>query len=265
MRENAVKNLWRDSRPAYGGWLWIPDAYAAETVAHVGFDYVCVDMQHGLIDYAGAVAMFRAIATTDSVPFVRVPWNEPGIIGKVLDAGAYGVIIPMVNTREEAEAAVAACRYAPAGRRSYGANRVIFDAGPDYFAHADEQVACIPMIETAAAIANLDDILSVPGIDAVYVGPADLSITLGLQPRMDNDAAVADGAFADASAKIVEACRRHGVVPGIHASAALAARRTTDGYRMITISHDATALARASAEDLQAVRDLRKSTLPTYT
>jgi 4-hydroxy-2-oxoheptanedioate aldolase len=260
VRENTVKQQWRERRITYGGWLSLPDAHAAETMAQVGFDWLCIDMQHGVIDYRDAVGMLRAVGSTPTIPSVRVPWNEPGIIGKVLDGGAYGIIIPMVNTRAEAEAAVAACRYAPAGRRSYGPNRVTYYAGSDYFAHADEQVACIPMIETAAAIGNIDEILSVPGIDAIYVGPADLSITLGLNPRMDNE-----GAFAEASSSIVAACRRHNIVAGIHASAALAPRHAQNGYQMITIASDVGGMARAAFQDLQSVRDLRQANLPAYT
>jgi 4-hydroxy-2-oxoheptanedioate aldolase len=203
--------------------------------------------------------MLRAIGTKDSIPFVRVPWNEQGIIGKVLDAGAYGVIVPMVNSRAEAEAAVRACRYAPVGQRSYGPNRVTYYAGGDYFGNANEQVACIPMIETRQAIQNLDEILSVPGIDAVYVGPADLSITLGLQPRMDNA-----GAFAEASAAIVAACARNNIAPGIHANAKLAPSHAENGYQMITVAADVLGMARAAHQDLQAVREIRKANLPTY-
>ena len=158
-------------------------------------------MQHGVIDYQVAVTMLLALSTGDCTPIVRVPWNEPGIIGKMLDAGAMGIIIPMVNSVDEARAAVAACRYAPVGARSYGPTRAAIYAGADYFAHANEQVACIPMIETKRALDDLDAILAVPGIDAVYVGPADLSITLGLPPRMDNG-----GAFEEARLTIAEAC-----------------------------------------------------------
>ena len=250
MRPNTIKEKWRAGQTTYGAWLSMPDAYAAETMSHVGFDWVCIDMQHGIIDYADAVAMLRATAATASVPVVRVPWNEPGIIGKVLDAGAYGVIIPMVNTPAEAEAAVAACRYAPAGRRSYGPNRVAYDAGPDYFAHANEEVACIPMIETAAALADLDAILDVAGIDAVYVGPADMSITLGQEPRMDNG-----DAFEEARLRIARACAARGIAPGIHANAGLAAKHVAAGYRMVTVYSDVSALAAQAQADLRVARD----------
>ena len=253
MRENTAKRAWREGQVTYGGWLSIPSAFSAEVMAHQGFDWLCVDMQHGVIDYQVAVTMLQAISTTETMPFARVPWNEPGIIGKTLDAGAYGVIIPLVNTRAEAEAAVAACRYAPEGRRSYGPTRAVYYAGEGYASEANEQIACIPMIETATAVANLDEILSVPGIDAVYVGPADLSLTLGLPPAMDHD----DQTFQDARLSIVNACRKHGIAPGIHANAALAPKHVEAGFQLITVSSDLSAMAGAAAADVQSVRAVR--------
>ena len=250
MRENNVKAAWREGRVTYGAWLGVPSSFSAEVVAHQGFDYVTVDMQHGLIDYQVAVTMLQAISTTDVTPFVRVPWNEPGIIGKMLDAGAYGIIIPMVNSVAEAQAAVGACRYQPEGYRSFGPVRASYYGGADYATRANSEIACIPMIETARAIAQLDDILAVPGIDAVYVGPADLSLTLGLPPRMDNT----DASFEEARMTIVNACKRHGITAGIHANAQIASRHSEAGYRMITISSYTGALAAGTAADLRSVR-----------
>jgi 4-hydroxy-2-oxoheptanedioate aldolase len=250
MRENATKSKWRRGEVTYGAWLTIPSAYSAEVIAHQGFDWACIDMQHGIIDDQVAVTMLLAIGTTDTTPIVRVPWNEPGIIGKMLDAGAMGIIIPMVNSPDQARAAVAACRYAPAGSRSYGPTRATLYAGADYFAHADDQVACIPMIETTRALDSLDDILAVPGIDAIYVGPADMSITLGLPPRMDNG-----GAFEDARIRIARACAARNITPGIHADASLAAKHAAAGYRMITVNHDLASVASSAARDLRFVRD----------
>ena len=149
MRPNGVRDAWAADRPALGAWLMVPSSFSAEIIAHAGFDWVCVDMQHGIIDYAQMVTMLQAISSTATTPLVRVPWNEPGIIGKSLDAGARGVIIPMVNSRADAERAVRACRYAPAGARSYGPVRANYSAGFDYFAHANEDVLCIVMVETA--------------------------------------------------------------------------------------------------------------------
>jgi 4-hydroxy-2-oxoheptanedioate aldolase len=181
--------------------------------------------------------MFQAIELSGGTPVVRVPWNEPGIIGKSLDAGAHGVIVPMINTREQAGAVVRACRYAPDGARSWGP--VI--AGmrhPDNQRWANETIAVIPMIETTEAISNLDDILSVPGIDAIYVGPADLSLTLGLPPGNNDGTA----AFDDALATIVAACGRAGIPAGIHASPPLVAKRLEMGFTMVTATSDTLAL-----------------------
>ena len=249
MRENAMKAKWKAGEPTHGCWLSIPSSFSAEVMAHQGYDYVCIDMQHGVADYQVAVTMLQAISTTGATPIVRVPWNEPGIIGRMLDAGAMGVVIPMVNSVEEAKQAVAACRYFPDGARSFGPVRAAYYAGSDYFGHANREIACIPMIETRQAVERLDDILSVPGIDAVYVGPADLSITLGLPPRMDND-----GAFEEARLKIATACARHGVTAGIHANAQLSAKHEAAGYRMITITGDAGAMAAGAAADVRAAK-----------
>ena len=260
MRENSAKRAWRDGKLTYGAWLSIPSSFSAEVMAHQRFDYVCVDMQHGVIDYQTGVTMLQAISTTDATPFVRVPWNEPGIIGKVLDAGAYGVVIPLVNTRAQAEAAVGACRYAPDGYRSFGPVRATYYAGADYATNANEEIACCIMIETKTALANIDDILSVPGIDAVYVGPADLSLTLGLPPRMDNEAEP----FERARRAIADACGKRGITAGIHANASLAARHAEAGYQMITVSSDLGSMAAAAGADMRSLRDGGPSGQPAY-
>ena len=260
MRENSAKRAWQKGEITYGAWLSIPSAFSAEVMAHQGFDWLCIDMQHGVIDYQVAVTMLQAISTTEMLPFVRVPWNEQGIIGKMLDAGAYGVIIPMVNSVEEAQAAVRSCRYAPDGTRSYGPIRAAYYAGADYAANANAEIACIPMIETTTAVERLDEILAVPGIDAVYVGPADLSLTLGLPPAMDHD----DASFQEARLKIAAACKRHGITAGIHASAALAPKHVEAGYQMITVSSDVGSLAGGAAGDLRSVRGSGESGQPVY-
>lgn len=249
MRENAVKAKWRRGEVTYGAWLTIPSTYSAEAMAHAGYDWICIDMQHGIIDYQIAVTMLQAISTTETTPFVRVPWNDFSMINKVLDAGAMGVIVPMVNSVDEARAAVSACRYFPDGARSYGPTRVTLFAGTDYYQHANDEVACIPMIETKQAVERLDAILDVPGIDAIYVGPADLSVTLGLPPGPDNG-----GAFEEARLHIAKAANAHGIVAGMHANASLAAKHREAGYRMITISMDLLAMTSRAAEDVRMAR-----------
>ena len=253
MRENRLKRLWKEGRPALGGWLTIPSSISAEYVANSGVDWLCVDMQHGMIDYQVGVTMLQAISTTETVPIVRVPWNEPGIIMKSLDAGAYGVIVPMVNSRAEAEAAVGACRYAPQGYRSYGPGRVVLYAGRDYAANANETVLCICMVETSEAIEHLDEIVSTPGLDAVYVGPSDLSVSLGLPAASDQTAPE----FVSAIERVLESCRRHNVVAGVHSGTTEVARkRIEQGFRFVQMCDDAGSMARGAAA---AVAEMRAS------
>jgi 4-hydroxy-2-oxoheptanedioate aldolase len=255
MRTNAVKKRWRAGEIAYGAWLSVPSSLSAEAIAHQGHDYVCVDMQHGAIDYAAAVSMLTAIDTTGATPFVRVRSNDFGQVNQMLDAGALGVVVPMVNSVDDARAAVAACRYAPAGARSWGPVRAQlsggggYAGGGDYFSRANNEIACCVMIETKDAVERLDQILEVPGIDAVYVGPSDLSITLGLPPGFDNG-----GAFEEARLLIAKRCNARGIVAGIHANASLAAKHAAAGYRMITITSDLGGMVAAAAADLKTAR-----------
>jgi 4-hydroxy-2-oxoheptanedioate aldolase len=243
----SLREKWAAGDETLGFWLSVPSSVTAEITARQPVDYVCIDTQHGVIDYTSSVGMIQAIELSGGTPIVRVPWNEPGIIGKTLDAGAHGVIVPMVNTREQAEAVVRAVRYAPDGTRSWGPVMAGMRHA-DNRAWAADHIAVIPMIETAEAISNLDDILSTPGVDAIYVGPADLSISLGLDPYGNDGNPV----FDDALATIVEGCRRHGVVPGVHATGPLTPRRREQGFRMITVTSDALAVRAGFASELAA-------------
>lgn len=248
----SLREQWSSGAETLGFWLSIPSIVSAELSARIDVDYVCVDTQHGAIDYAASVNLIQAIELGGGTPIVRVPWNEPGIIGKTLDAGAHGVIVPMVNTRAEAEAVVRSARYVPAGARSWGPVMASMRHS-DNRRWADDTVAVIPMIETVEAISNLDEILSVPGIDAVYVGPADLSISLGLQPSGNPD----DGPLDTALATIVAGCERHGIVPGIHATGTLTPKRREQGFRMITVTSDALALKVGYTSELAAATSAR--------
>lgn len=251
----SLRDMWRSGETTLGLWASDPSSIAAEGLGRAGVEYVCVDNQHGLVDYQATVSMIQGILVGGSCPIVRVPWNEPGIIGKMLDAGAQGVIIPMVNTPTEAQAAVAAGRYPPLGARSYGPTGVA-PRIKGYFDSSAEQIAIIPMVETVEALGNIDEIVSVPGVDAVYVGPADLSISLGLPPGNNDDAP----GFVDALEAIVAACNRAGVVPGIHSSGALTPRRLEMGFRMVTVTTDLVAMRQGVAAELALARESNSAT-----
>lgn len=252
MRTNKVLKAWRNGEKTIGAWLSSPSSHSAEAMAHVGFDWLCVDMQHGIIDYPDSVDMMRAISTTDTVPFVRVPWNEPSTIMKALDAGAYGVIIPLINNREEAERAVWACRYPPVGGRSSGPARAIMYGGSDYQSEANDEIAVICMIETAEALENLDDILSVDGVDCAYIGPSDLAYALGMKPTGDN----ADPRHQETMIQILEACQRHGVTPGAHtASLEYTTKWLNAGFQMVTLGAEVGFMLRQAQTDLGEARE----------
>lgn len=252
MRPNKIRELWQDGKSAVNGWLTIPSALVAETVAHEAFDSVTVDMQHGNIDYQAAWHMLTAISTTDTVPFVRVPWREPGIVMAMLDAGAYGIICPMINTAEEAEDFVSMCRYAPAGRRSYGPIRAALYGGSDYQQKANDTVVTMAMIETREAVDNVADIVAVPGLDAVYIGPSDLSVALGHAPQFDHE----PGPVFDAIEAILEAAQAQGIPAGIHnGSAEYALRMVNRGFQFVSISTDVRLLTERIQNSLKVVHN----------
>jgi 4-hydroxy-2-oxoheptanedioate aldolase len=263
VRANTLRAIWARGEAVVNGWLAIPSAFSAEVMAQQGFDSLTIDMQHGVVDYQVAVTMLQAIATTPVIPLARVPWNDPARLMKILDAGVYGVICPMINTRAQAEAMVAACKYPPRGYRSWGPVRASIYAGTDYGDHANDDLVVMPMIETAEAVKNIDEILSVPGVDAIYVGPADLSLALGCKPRLDQT----DAAVVDAQHKIVEACKRHSVVAGIHNNTAdYALKMIAAGYQFVTLASDARFLAAKAADEVNAVRKsaVKGGKLPAY-
>ena len=251
MRPNRLREIWAQGGAAVNGWLAIPNSFSAETMAHQGWDSLTIDLQHGVVDYQAMVTMLQAISTTDTVPVVRVPWLEPGILMKTLDAGAYGVICPMVNTRADAEKLVAYTHYAPRGTRSFGPVRALLYGGADYPAKANDTIVTFAMIETAQALDNLDDILATPGLDAIYIGPSDLSLALGCNPTFDD----LDPKAADAVEHILARAKAHGLVAGIHnGTPEAAARRIAMGFQFVTISSDARLIAAGSQQVLATLR-----------
>lgn len=250
MRENKVRTILKAGGTVINGWLGIPSSATAENMAQANWDSLTVDLQHGLVDYQAAVTMFQGITTTATIPLARVPWLEPGIIMKLLDAGAYGIVCPMINSRKECEAFVGACRYAPVGYRSFGPVRAAWYAGADYWQHANETVLTMAMIETKKAVDDIDDILSVPGLDAIYVGPSDLALSIGCPPGAPPKEEV-----MEVIKVIAKAAKRHGVYAGIHCSSTKMANEVIGyGYQFITMLSDNALLAAAAK---QAVAELR--------
>jgi 4-hydroxy-2-oxoheptanedioate aldolase len=234
MSSMNARAKWAAGGTAYGVWCMSGSPFVVEMAALEGFDYVCLDLQHGLMGYETFLACMYALARTGSTPIVRVPSLDSDLIGKVLDAGAEGVIVPMVETAEEAARAVAACRYYPQGRRSIGSSRGVYALGNDP-QNVNREIICLVMIETAVGVHNVEEICSVPGVDGVYVGPGDLAITLGLQPTLISQ----PGDHTDAIERVRATCAAHGIVAGIQCeSSAAALQRSESGFQMVTVTTD---------------------------
>jgi len=262
MRRNAIREKLGRGERVVNGWCSIPSSYSAEVMAHCGWDSVTVDMQHGPIDFQAAVTMLQAISTSSAVPMVRVPWNEPGIMMKVLDAGAYGIICPMINTKAEAEALVRACRYPPMGERSMGANRAVQYAGADYWQHANEEVLLFAMIETQSALDNLDEILTVKGLDGTYIGPTDLAMSLNAPPTL----APEDARVLEAMATIRTKTQAAGLIACSHTDGpATAAKRFGEGFQLCTLLNDARIMAAGASAFVREIRgEAKEAAAKTY-
>lgn len=257
MRTNILKTALAECRPVINGWLAIPSGYSAEILGHQGYDAVTVDLQHGMIDFASALAMLQAISATPAVPLVRVSDDTPAQIMRLLDAGAYGIICPMISTAEQAQRFVSACRYPPQGTRSFGPARGLLYGGADYPAHANKEILTLAMIETREGLANLDAILATDGLDGVFIGPNDLSLTLTGAASAESTHPV----MLAAVERVVSRCREKNKIAGIFCtSGAAAARRIAEGFSFVTPANDVMQLGRASRE---AVALARGNTVPT--
>ena len=251
MRENKSLAAWRQNEQTIGCWLSLANVHTAETMASLGFDWVCIDMQHGLLDYNDLTRMLPAISRFETTPIVRVPWNEPYIIMKALDAGAYGVIVPMVNNREEAQRAVSACKYPPDGNRSFGPIRGALYGGRGYAQEANDQLACLAMIETKEGIENVEEIANTPGLSGIYIGPADLALALGLPVSGDQP----QEEHLETVKRIAQVCRDAGIGIGIHTSSLEYTQKYLElGFNFVTLGSDAGFMARAAVKDLAQAR-----------
>ncbi|MEE2774629.1 MAG: aldolase/citrate lyase family protein [Pseudomonadota bacterium] len=254
MKKNNLRDLWSKEMPAINGWLSMPSAFGAEIMANQGFDSLTLDIQHGVIDYQDALRMLQSLGAYSVAPLTRVSWLDPGLIMKVLDAGFYGIICPMINNKKQAEKFVSYCRYPPLGSRSYGPTRALYSLGSDYYPKANDQIICLAMIETAEAMNNLEEIVRTPGLDGVYIGPSDLSLGIGngqLPPGFDRE----ETQIVNAIKTILKAAKAAGIRAGIHCgSPEYATRAISWGFDLVTIGSDARLLATAAKKVVSDVR-----------
>lgn len=256
MKNNGIKKLWNDGQPVINGWLSIANSFSAEIMAAQGYDSLTIDMQHGIVDYADAVTMFQAIQASGVTPLARVPWLDPAAIMKALDAGAYGIICPMINSRSQAEQLVSYMRYPPLGTRSFGPTRANFSAGEGYASEANHEILCIAMIETAEAMANLNEIATTPGLDALYIGPADLTLGVAngrLPPHFDRE----EPEMIDAIKTILAAAKQAGIKACLHCGTPeYATKAIAWGFNFTTINNDVRLLAGAAGASVSKTREL---------
>jgi 4-hydroxy-2-oxoheptanedioate aldolase len=249
---NKLRARLKSGKACINAWLAIPSGFSAEVMAQCGFDSVTVDMQHGVQDYQSMVQCFQAMDKYPITPLVRIPWNEPGIIGKVLDGGAWGIICPMVNTAAEAKALVSAALYPPKGKRSSGPIRAsAYGEASPYQTFANDEVLIIPMIETREALDNIDAILAVPGISGIYIGPSDLGFSLGLKPVLDREEPQVLAIYEE----LLKSTQKRGLFAGIHNSTgAYAARMIAMGFNFVTLANDSGLMARAARAEIDITR-----------
>lgn len=248
MRPNKVKELWRAGKPVLTGWCGSADPFTGEVMARAGFDAIILDMQHGMaIGPERAAAWLQVVGQTDATPIVRIPWNEPAFAQWVLDAGAMGIIFPMVNSVEDARKAIGACRYPPVGYRSNGPNRARYLHGTDYFSRANDEVLCILMMETVEGIDAQEEIARLPGVDGYYLGPTDLAVSMGMQPSLD----VKDPRHVDLVQRVIGVAKAHGQNAGIHVTGPEEGlRRLKQGYNLNPVCNDIWLLAAGISKNI---------------
>ena len=255
MRKNKLKELFKAGKPIINSWLAIPNSFSAEVMANQGWDSLTIDMQHGLVDYPNALGMLQAISTTETTPMARVNWNEPGQIMKILDAGCYGVICPMVSNRKEAENFIQACQYPPKGYRSFGPIRASIYGGIDYAKQANNEVLKLAMIETKEALEKLDEILDTPNLDGIYIGPADLSLSVGEEAGFDKSENTK--AYKEIL-RIREGAKKRNLIAGIHNGTAEYAQKMIEkGFNLVTVGSDSRYIGVGAQSDLEKLKGIK--------
>ena len=262
MRKNKLKELFKANKPIINSWLSVPSSFSTEVMAQQGWDSLTIDMQHGLIDYSSASQMLQAISTTDTTPMARVNWNEPGQIMKILDAGCYGIICPMVSNRKEAENFIQACQYPPKGYRSFGPIRASIYGGNNYSKHANEEILKLAMIETKEALEKLDEILDTPNLDGIYIGPADLSLAVGEEPGFDKQENTK--AYKEIL-KILDAAKKRNLLTGLHNGTAEYAQKMIEkGFNLVTVGSDSRYITAGAKADIKILKGIKGSETKGY-
>ncbi len=252
MRFNTTKRLLKAGKPAIGTWLNLPCVNSAEMMAHAGWDWVCVDAEHGPMSIEMLNNMFTAVGTTETMPMCRIPDNDPVWIKRILDCGAMGIVVPMVCSPEEAEQAVKSAKYSPEGIRSAGGGRWRYWAGNDYPIHANDEILVVVMVEHIEAVKRVVDILSVPGVDACFIGPNDLAWSMGL----GKGPGAADPSHAAAIKEVLAGAKKVGVPAGIHCrSVDEVWQRAEQGFQFLACMNEANFMFNAVSQGVKVIRE----------
>ena len=262
MRKNKIKQMMSEGKPVLNGWLQIPSTVSAEIMSNEDWDSLTVDLQHGLIDYTNALPILQTISSTDVVPLARVNWNEPGQIMKILDAGCYGIICPMISNRDQAQNFVQACMYPPNGYRSFGPIRGFLYGGLDYPKYANEEILKFAMIETKESLEKLEEIMTTPGLSGIYIGPADLSIALGEEPGFDKKENTK--AYFEIC-RILELAKKNNIFAAIHnGSPEYALKMIDKGFNLVTVGSDHRSIISGAKEIVGKIKGLKISKSKNY-
>ena len=238
MKKNIVKEKLLAGKPSVGSWISLVSSISAEYMAHVGFDWLVVDTEHSAVGFETTLHCFQAICTTDTIPMARVAWNDPILIKRLLDAGAMGLVVPMVNSAEEADRAVKAMKYPPEGIRSLGGGRATL-YGSDYFEKANQETAVIVQIEHIEAVKRAREILSVKGVDSCFIGPTDLAASMGVK--------IGHPSHEEAIVEVLKAAKASRTPAGIHTTNVESAnKRIEQGFQFIALASDAAFLRSAA-------------------
>ena len=252
---NNLLKIWDQNKPVVNAWLSIPNSFTAEAFGKMGWDAITIDMQHGQSDYSSSIPMLQALSSSSSTPMVRVPWSEPGIIMRMLDLGVLGIIAPMINTKADCEKFVSYCYYPPIGQRSFGPMRAQLIHGSSYFENANKNILSFAMIETQQAVDNLDEILSIPNLTGVYIGPADMSVSYGMKPKFD---VKEDPVFSNIKL-IAKKTNAYGKIAGIHNGTTKYAKEMIDlGFKLVTISSDFRFMSTHAQSIIDEMKDKEK-------